>query len=344
MTSTYTSSPARRVRFGVGALGELKGEREQLGVERPLLAISASLARDADLMGQIWAQLGGEAQVPFTGLSQHTPEEAVTQLVDRLEAGDHDGVVSLGGGSVIDGVKVAIHRLGRRLPHLAIPTTLSGAEFTPTAGITAGVEPQKVGLKLPEAAPRTVILDPRLSLATPERLWLATGVRALDHAVETVWSPEQDPLLTHLAEEAIRRLRALLPECRHWPEALATRGDLQVAAWWAALGLAGATMGPSHTLSRLLGASFGIPHGITSCVLLPVVVRAQAAVAPAQVEPIARALGVRGPEEVAPELEGLIAGLGLPTSLAGAGLAQEQLPRYLGSLPEEWREAVAAAF
>ncbi|MGH7611573.1 MAG: iron-containing alcohol dehydrogenase, partial [Candidatus Dormibacteria bacterium] len=263
MISTHVASPVRRVRVGPGALDQLPAELAALGVERPLLACSRTLAAQGGVVERIRALAQQPALPCFTELSQHTPEASVEALGRLLRQQDRDGVISLGGGSVIDGVKVAIHRSGLASRHLAVPTTLSGAEFTPTAGITASASGNKVGLRVWESAPQTVILDPRLCLRTPLRLWLASGVRALDHAVETAWSPEHDPLLGMLAQEAAARLWRLLPECRRRPRALEPRQGLQVAAWWAALGLAGASMGPSHTLSRLLGARFGIPHGIT---------------------------------------------------------------------------------
>jgi alcohol dehydrogenase class IV len=228
--------------------------------------------------------------------------------------------------------------------HLALPTTLSGAEFTATAGITEAATGQKRSVFDRRAAPRVVILDPEITVATPQRLWLASGIRAVDHAVETVLSPVQDELCTYLALEALRRLRLALPQCQREPADLSARHRAQVAAWWAALGLASVPMGPSHSLGRLLGAPFGVPHGITSCVLLPAVLEEIASAEPSRMAPLVSAFEVAGARDVADGCRALIAGLGLPITLAAAGLAATDLPAYLETIPAQWRDVVSNVY
>ena len=308
-----------------------------------VLVTSATLARTSSLVSSAEDLLEGRHQATFAGIREHTPENAVNQLADLLEQVGADGVVSLGGGSVIDGCKAAIHIRGSELvQHLAIPTTLSGAEFTSSAGVTDDSTRRKRGLSDPSAAPQRVVLDPQVTLPTPMRLWLSSGIRALDHAVETVWAPERDPLTQLLALEAIRRLRQSLPETQRSPEDVEMRERAQIAAWWAALGLAGNTMGPSHHLGRLLGATFGIGHGITSCVFLPATIEHMAESDPGLVVPLQEVFGVGGADLVGTACREFIGGLGLPTSLREAGLAPQDLPRFLEMVPEGWYPIVAA--
>jgi maleylacetate reductase len=260
-----------------------------------------------------------------------------------LEQTAADGVVSLGGGSVIDGCKAAIHAVGpERVAHLSIPTTLSGAEFTASAGVTEADTRLRRGLRDPAAAPRRVILDPEVTVHTPERLWLSTGIRAMDHAVETHWAPEQDPLTILLAAEAIRRLHRGLPACQLRPEDLSARLDVQVAAWWAALGLAGNTMGPSHLLGRILGATFEIPHGFTSCVFLPAVIEHMAQSQPERVLPLLEPFEVSAPDKVGPACRDFISQLGLPVSLQDAGLPAREMEHFIALVPAEWHQLVLA--
>ncbi|MHB8313442.1 MAG: iron-containing alcohol dehydrogenase [Candidatus Dormibacteria bacterium] len=344
MFSLSQATPARRVLLGPGALAELRSEvdREELG--RVVLVTSATLSAASGLVQATEAMLQGSHQATFTGIGQHTPESAVQQLQDLLEQVAADGVVSLGGGSVIDGCKAALHGIGTTgRSHIAVPTTLSGAEFTPSAGVTDSESHRKRGLRDPDAAPRVVLLDPEVTLATPERLWLSTGIRALDHAVETIWAPERDPLASWLSLEAIRRLRKSLPDCRDRPQDVEARQGAQVAAWWAALGLAGSTMGPSHQLGRILGASFEIPHGITSCVFLPATIRHMDATRPELTAPLAEPFGARSGSGVGDVCQDLVAGLGLPVSLSEAGLSAPDLPRFLAMVPEEWHPIVHAS-
>jgi maleylacetate reductase len=306
---------------------------------------SATLYRETPIIADLEQALQPHHLATFTKLSQHTPETAVEELATLLREVGADAVVSVGGGSVIDGCKAALHARGSESAvHLALPTTLSGAEFTASAGITDSATRQKRSVFDRRAAPRVVVLDPQLTLATPERLWLGSGIRAVDHAVETVLSPIQDELCTYLALEALRRLRTALPECQRDPQDLSARRRSQVAAWWAALGLASVPMGPSHSLGKLLGAPFGIPHGITSCVLLPVVLDQIASSEPERLAPLASAFEVSGPQEVAEGCRELIRGLGLPASLSTAGLARADLSAYLETVPASWREDIRRVF
>lgn len=343
MIALHQSSPARRVLQGPGALRELRAEVDRAKMGKIVLVTSATLAASSSLVRATEELLEGRHQATFAGIREHTPENAVNQLADLLGQTAADGVVSLGGGSVIDGCKAAIHLRGPdQIKHLAIPTTLSGAEFTASAGVTDDSTHRKRGVIDPSAAPQRVVLDPQVTLPTPPRLWLSTGIRALDHAVETVWAPERDPLTQMLALEAIRRLRLSLPACLREPDDVAMREQAQIAAWWAALGLAGNTMGPSHHLGRVLGATFGIGHGITSCVFLPATIEHMAGSDPSLVAPLQEVFGVDSTELVGSACRTFIESLDLPTSLGEAGLAHRDLPRFVEMVPEDWRAIVAA--
>lgn len=345
MSATHVSSPVERVLHGSGAVASLPEELHLLEATRVVIVSSATLYRETPVVAALEQALQPHHLATFTKLSQHTPETAVEELATLLRELRADAVVSVGGGSVIDGCKAALHARGAESAvHLALPTTLSGAEFTASAGITDTATRQKRSLFDRRAAPRVVVLDPQLTLATPDRLWLASGIRAVDHAVETVVSPIPDELCTYLALEALRRLRTALPECHRDPRDLSARHRSQVAAWWAALGLASVPMGPSHSLGKLLGACFEIPHGITSCVLLPAVLGQIASSEPARLKPLASAFGVSGPQEVADGCRALIRGLGLPATLSAAGLASADLPAYLETVPASWREVVRSVF
>ncbi|MGC1184031.1 MAG: iron-containing alcohol dehydrogenase [Candidatus Dormiibacterota bacterium] len=345
MPSVHVGSPVERVLYGPGSVRSLASELESLGRSRVVLVCSATLASRSPLVSELEHGIGSRHQTTFTGLSQHTPEEAVEKLARLLVEQSADAVVSFGGGSVIDGCKAALHEAeGTSATHIALPTTLSGAEFTASAGVTAAATQQKRSIVDRGTAPRVVILDPELTLPTPVKLWLGSGIRAVDHAVETIWSPVPDLLSRLLAGEALKRLRSALPACSQDPGNLAAREQAQLAAWWAALGLASVPMGPSHSLGKLLGAPFGIPHGITSCVLLPVVIAEMARREPERVAGLTEAFGVSGAEEVAPACRDLVVDLGLPSSLSGAGLSRSDLPVYLNTVPDEWREVVRAAY
>jgi len=167
---------------------------------------------------------------------------------------------------------------GPTRPQIAIPTTLSAAEYTTGAGFTDDGG-HKVGVDSPELAPAGVILDAELTLDTPDRLWLSTGIRALDHAVENLYRPLVADPLKRLCYAALQDLFKYLPLSKANPQDVGTRQKLQLAAWmslWPAKREKYSALGLSHALGHKLGARYGIPHGITSCLTLARVVELKA--------------------------------------------------------------------
>ena len=263
-----------------------------------------------------------------------------------------DTLVSVGGGSPIDAAKAVALELagdkngragvGTGMPaHIAIPTTLSAAEFSHLAGVTdeaggPGARPAKAGFADPRVAPRGVILDAALTLPTPERLWLSSGVRALDHAVETLYAPGAHPIEDVLALEAIRRLFRYLPLSKERPDDLNARTDLQLAAWMSFFGEVNTPMGLSHNLGRRMGATYGVPHGITSCVTLAPVMRFMStrdASHTAVIARIGRAIAgdivgddPRAAQAAVDAVGDLLARLGLPTRLREVGVEADAIP------------------
>jgi maleylacetate reductase len=143
--------------------------------------------------------------------------------------------VSLGGGSVIDGTKAVARELGYP-KQVAVPTTLSGAEWAHRVGVTDEAAGRKGGFTNPSAVPQVVILDPEATLFTPEKLWLSTGIRALDHAVEGFLFGGEHPITDVTGLEGARLLLAYLPRSREEPEDVEARLELQIAAWFAYFG------------------------------------------------------------------------------------------------------------
>src|SRR4028119_1704132 len=171
-------------------------------------------------------------------------------------------LVSVGGGSVVDGTKAVARQLGYPA-QVAVPTTLSGAEWAHRVGVTDEAAGKKSGFADPQAVPPVVLLDPDATVFTPERLWLSTGIRALDHAVEGFLYGGDHPVTDVTGLEGARRLMDLLPISKARPEDLGARAELQVAAWLSYFGPLNTPMGLSHELGRRIGASYNVPHGGT---------------------------------------------------------------------------------
>lgn len=332
----YLFLPTERVLFGPGSLARLAEEVDRLGGERAFLITGRSLAEKTNFVGRIRSQLGPRLAGTFSAIRQHTPRGDVARAAAQVQAAAADLLISLGGGSPIDGTKAVARAVaettGRLPPHLAIPTTLSAAEFSHLVGVTDEARRAKTGFADARLAPRSVILDAELCLATPMDLWLATGIRALDHAVETLYAPGEHPVPDVLALEAIERLFRFLPASKADPGNLIARGELQLAAWMTFFGEVNIPLGMSHILGRRLGATYDVPHGVTSCITLPWVMEAMAERRPRPLASMGRRLGAAAVAEetaaraAADSVRDLIRRLELPSRLSQVGVPQADLP------------------
>jgi alcohol dehydrogenase class IV len=197
----------------------------------------------------------------------------------------------------------------------------AGAGYTNDSG-------DKAGMRDPRLMVETVIYDAELTLATPMELWLSTGIRALDHAVEGFLAPGEHPFSDALALDSIRRLFFSLPRALAAPDDLDVRTENQLAAWFS-FTLPGASAGGlSHTMGKQIGARHGIPHGVTSCLLLPHVIRYLGKEAPDRMLLLAQATGV----DPADRVEELIASLGLPQHISQYDVGQAALRKAADEL------------
>jgi alcohol dehydrogenase len=159
--------------------------------------------------------------------------------------------------------------LGRGLVHIAIPTTLSAGAFTPGGGVTDEASHLKRAVLDARLQPCVVVHDPELCVETPDRLWISTGIRVLDHAIEAIYSRRAHPLSSALAVRAIRLIIAHLPGSRGAdPESIRHRGECLDAAWLSLYGGFNTGLGLSHAIGHQIGPAFDVPHGITSCIAL----------------------------------------------------------------------------
>jgi len=186
----------------------------------------------------------------------------------------------------------------------------AGAGYTNDAG-------DKAGMRDPRQMVETVIYDAGLTLSTPMKLWLSTGIRALDHAVEGFLAEGEHPFSDVMALEAIRRLFDSLPRAKASPADMDVRTENQIAAWFSFTLPGASASGLSHTMGKQIGARHGIPHGVTSCLLLPHVMRYLEPKMPARFEQLPT------PDEV----EELIASLQLPQHIAEFDVGQAALRR-----------------
>ncbi|MCW3006319.1 MAG: hypothetical protein JWP17_945 [Solirubrobacterales bacterium] len=329
-TGSFTYSNPQAIHWGPGSLAQLAPELQRLGVGRAAVVTTRSLLSGTDLVARVRGALG-EAQAPATEvIGQHAPISEIASATERAGVAEVDGIVSFGGGSAIDGAKMIAATLAERrglapadVPHVAIPTTLSVAELFGGGGLTdaAGDKKPMQGVSRPLDA---VIYDAELTVATPLDLWLSSGIRALDHAVEGVLAEGAHPFSDVLALEAVRRLFASLPQVRSDPSDLAARTTNQLAAWFSYTLPQQSAFGLSHVMGKQIGARHGIPHGVTSCLLLPHVMRYMAPREPQRMAALAEATGSESAPDAVAEL---VATLGLPQHLADFGVGEADLRR-----------------
>jgi len=338
-----------RVTSGVNVIDSLAAEIDRRRLTRVAVVTGHTLGASA-LLKRITDPLGARSVLVFKDAKQHVPSSSVVELALAIDQCHADCVISFGGGSPIDTVKAAIHTLltaggggsstDEGPVHIAIPTTLSAGEFTAVLGITDERTRVKRAVSDPRLVPRTVFTDPTLTLETPPWLWAASGVRALDHAVETIYASRPHPLGQ---AAAARGLSMLL---QHLPASLSTIGverlehrlQCQMGAWLAVFGIGNAGLGLSHALGHQIGPRWNVAHGVTSCITLPHAMRYMATKAPERFGPIAQAFGVSfrvetatvAALECADRMTRFIAQFELPQRLRDVQVPVEEIPEVAG--------------
>ncbi len=332
-----------RVVSGVGTLSTLATELDQRHLTRAVIVTGRTLGGSA-LLDRVTAPLGDRCVLIYKQAKQHVPSCTVVELAHAIEQHRADCVISFGGGSPIDTAKAALHTLLARdevpsgeqgLTHIAIPTTLSAGEFTAVLGITDERTRVKRAVSDARLIPRVVFTDPAVTLDTPAWLWAASGVRALDHAVETIYAARRHPLSEAVASRGL----AMLLE--HLPASLTTAGteqlehrlQCQLGAWLSVFGLPNAGLGLSHALGHQIGPRWDVPHGVTSCITLPHAMRFMASTAPQRFGPIAGAFNVPfdaaysedAARECADRMSRFIAQFELPQRLRDVRVPREEI-------------------
>jgi maleylacetate reductase len=226
---------------------------------------------------------------------------------------------------------------GPRVPQIAVPTTLSAGEFNASAGATDTRRNAKHSFRHAKLIPGVIVLDPAPTVHTPLWVWLSTGIRCLDHAVEGACSPTSNPASDGSFLHAISLLADALPRVKRDPADLDARLDCQLAMWLAISGrAAGVSMGASHALGHALGGTCGVPHGYTSCVILPHVLRYNHSANAKRQEKVAAAMGHPG-GNAADAVSAFIGDLGLPRRLAEVDVARADYGKIAEhTMHDEW--------
>ena len=309
--------------------------------------VSGTLNGNTGEIGKIRNALGSRCVAIFDAMPPHTPREAVIAATEQARNSNADLIVTVGGGSITDGAKAVqlclannvrrvedVDKIRARkgvappmnaptVRQISVPTTFAGGDFSAIAGVTNTAIRVKEMLRHDLVMPRAVILDPALTVHTPEWLFLSTGIRAVDHCVEALCSREAHPYADAQALKGLSMLAQALPRVKANAGDLDARMDCQIGTWLSMAPLsAGVPMGASHGIGYVLGAMFDVPHGHTSCVMLPSVMRWNKQDNAERQALVSEAMGQPG-KDAADVLDGFIRGLGLPRSLQDVRVGPE---------------------
>jgi maleylacetate reductase len=259
------------VRWG---LGELRGLLSEVGVERAFLVTS-----------ERWRELDLPVGGAFYGVRPHSPRGAVEAATSA--AADADGLLALGGGSAIDTAKAVSAETGH--PLVSVPTTYSGAEWTPFFG----VRDEEQGLKSGGggAHPVGIVYEPELTLDLPPAETGGTALNALAHCAEALYVKGHNPGADSDALEGARLISVSLPLVLadgHYEDG---RKKLLEGAMHAGAALAGAGLGLGHAMAQALGGRYGLPHGALNAICLPPALRFNLEVAAEEIRRFGEAMG-----------------------------------------------------
>jgi maleylacetate reductase len=355
-TGHVVFSEMDEVVFGKPAAETIAEMATRWGATRVFLMVSGTLNRETDEIEKVRRALGNRCAGTFDAMPPHTPRAAVIAAAGMARAANADLIVTIGGGSITDGAKAVQLCLANDIQtpegldaarnvigpggipqapnlkpptvrQLAVPTTISGGEFSAFSGVTDERTKVKELFKHPAIVPRAVILDPAITIHTPEWLWLSTGVRAVDHCVEALCSHETNAYADAQALKGLALLANALPRVKADPRDMNARLDCQIGTWLSMGPLAsGVPMGASHGIGYVLGAVHGVPHGHTSCIMLPAVMRWNKSENADRQALVSVAMGQPG-KDAADVLDAFIGGLGMPRSLSAVKIGPEHYER-----------------
>ena len=306
-----------RIAVGAGRIRELADGCHQLGIRAPLLVTDPGLAA-LPFMSDVKARCAeaGLRIESFSDVQGNPTRQNVEDGVEIFTAGQHDGVIAMGGGSALDAGKAIAFLSGQQrslwdfedlddnwsraredgiAPIIAIPTTAgTGSEVGRVSVITDTAEKRKRLIFHPRILPSFVILDAELTLTLPAHLTAATGMDALSHNLEAYCSPRFHPMADGIAQEGIRRI------VQYLPRAVADGNDLKARTQLLVASTMGATafqkgLGAMHALAHPLGARYNAHHGLLNAILMPYVLQANRSAIAGKLTDLARVLDIANP-------------------------------------------------
>jgi alcohol dehydrogenase class IV len=352
-----------RIVFGNGKVDFLKEEVRRLGGKRVLVLSGKTVAEKTDSVRRVNDALGDMAAGVYSNLPQRAPLSSAVEAANLAVAQGVDTLVGVGGSTISDASRMIavlmaegitteaqLRQLGedqdmmlspnlegKPLPlQVSIPTTLSAGEFNMGGG---NVLDDQAGHKIRVRSPRLyadlIMLDAVMTEGTPDWLWLSTGVKALDHCIERLYTTGNQPAIDAPILAAAEMIFTHLPKSRESDNDPEARLQCLVAAWMSMMGAPNFATGLSHAIGHIIGVHYSVGHGYTSCVTQPYVMEFNRPVSAAKQALLARSAGLntRGlsdeaaAEAAARAVDDFVLRLGMPHRLRELEIPEEDLPK-----------------
>jgi maleylacetate reductase len=349
----YTSY-AQEVIFGAGSLARLEDTVERFPWRRLMLCSTGSLRRGGHITS-IENALGSRLVAVYEHVQPHVPDFQVAEALELASEKEIDALIGMGGGSPIGMAKAVSlvleeKRTGRParaafptdqplVPVVAIPTTYAGSEMSPIYGIThyGDGSTRKLTVTDAKVTPKLVIYDPLLTLDLSPEMTASTGINALAHCIEALYSITRNPLSTASALSGVRSIYSALPRCYAFGDDLEARTEMLVGAFLASTAVSHVAMALHHGLCHTLGGTAGVPHGVANSIMLPHAMRFNLDATAPQLAQAAEEMGIgrvkSGPynsdeaaaEEVVQRIYDLIGQMNLPQRLRDVGVNEDDI-------------------
>jgi maleylacetate reductase len=352
-----------RIVFGNGKVDFLKEEVRKLGGKRVLVLSGKTVAEKTDSVRRVNDALGDMSAGVYSNLPQRAPLSSAVEAANLAVAQGVDTLVGVGGSTISDASRMIavlmaegitteaqLRQLGedqdmmlspnlegKPLPlQVSIPTTLSAGEFNMGGG---NVLDDQAGHKIRVRSPRLyadlIMLDAVMTEGTPDWLWLSTGVKALDHCIERLYTTGNQPAIDAPILAAAEMIFTHLPKSRESDNDPGARLQCLVAAWMSMMGAPNFATGLSHAIGHIIGVHYSVGHGYTSCVTQPYVMEFNRPVSAAKQALLARSAGLdtrdlsdeAAAEVAARAVDDFVLGLGMPHRLRELEIPEEDLPK-----------------
>ena len=351
-----------RIVFGNGKIDSLKDEIQKLGGKRVLVLSGRTVAEKTDAVRRINDGLGDMSAGVYSGLTQRAPLSTAVEAANLALASGADTLVGVGGSTISDAARMiavlmaegitTVEQLrqlgeeqdmllspnldGKFLPlQVAVPTTLSAGEFNMGGGnVLDDQAGHKIRVRHRRLYADLIMLDSLMTEGTPDWLWLSTGVKAMDHCIERLYTTGNQPAIDAPILAAAEMLFTHLPGSRESDGDPEARLQCLVAAWMSMMGSPNFATGLSHAIGHILGVKYSVGHGYTSCVTQPYVMEFNRPVSATKQALLARSAGIdtRGmsdeaaAEAAARAVDDFVLGMGMPHRIRELEIPESDLP------------------